>query len=530
MKSVVNRGLCAAQLVLLAACGGGGGGAEQPVQPAPQSQVTPVPSTTVAGEVDCQGEQCGALPDGVYAGHGVGSWRYANTSSQPLPVTVALSNVSGRTATLVLSNPGSTAMPLSADLAQSNILAPEPDNAIARFNHDGFLAYLAHPLRRSQSATAAVAPAQLGSTKSWVHADESVRVATLVRQLHGLDGRVVNLWLENAEGTKVDAALLDRLAGRIAGQRDAAYELVTGLVGPVWGAHGLGSLIAPDQPLDIVLLNFDGNAQPWGLLGYFWARNNFTTSANARSNAAVAVFLDTETLYLGGSQAFNSTLSTLAHELTHAANFYRRGVQMYTPTGSSGTFDTWLEEMSAMMAEDLLAARLTPGFNAIRDIRVRDWLATQAYNCDFTRYSASGSCNSYSVGGSLGAYLLRQYGLGFFRSLLSSRGDGDDVALLDAQLRAQGAELASAVRLWQTAVADLPLDSPAGFGMPARDEGDYLLPPIAPSQILPDNWTAAAPATLAAHGAFPWQRRGLGFRYSETVTLPPGAALTVLVH
>ncbi|HSC81893.1 MAG TPA: hypothetical protein VLC08_16155 [Chitinolyticbacter sp.] len=531
MNELILRGLCATLLCLLAACGGGGDASPSAASPTPPT--APLPAEA---QVDCSGSACGALPGGVYAGHGVASWRYDNADMAPRTINVQLSNVAGRTATLALSNPGAAPMALTAQvIAASRLPDTNADSGhIARFNHNGFLPYMnAVALRASRTAQAV--PAQLGSSRSWIHEDESERVATLVRQIAAQDGRTVNLWLENAETgpAQVNPALLDRLAMRVAGQADSAYELVTGLAGPIWGAHAVSGLILANQPLDVVLLNFDHNARPWGLLGYFWSRNNLTRSAHARSNEALAVFLDTETLYLGGTGALDTLLSTLAHELSHAANFYRRGVQRYQAGGTaSATFETWLEEMSAMMAEDLLAARLTPGFNAVRDIRVRDWLTTGAFNCNFTRYDATAGsgCNSYSVGGSLGAYLLRHYGVAFYRDLLASAHVGDDVALLDAQLQAHGGSLDTALRQSPLSVADLPADSPAGMGLPARDDAGYALPAITVSQLGAARLATTPPAALAPYGALLWQRRMASATHNEVVLLPPGARLTVVVR
>ncbi|KAF0812072.1 hypothetical protein IGB42_03349 [Andreprevotia sp. IGB-42] len=530
------RGISVLPFFLLVACGGGGGSASgnSPAissQTAPAATPTPLPSPS---QIDCSGPACGALEGGQYAGQGVASWLYTNAGNTAAPVSVQLSNVAGRTATLVLSNPSGDAMALLPATASANMLTPPAQaDHIASFNRDGFLAYMSAPAQRVLRATRGSAE-QPGASRMWVHEDESERQTTLVRQLTAQDGRIVNIWLENGQqgAGKIDDALLDRLASRVAGRSDAAYELVTGLAGPVWGTHAIASLIAAEQPLNVVLLDFDHDAQPWGLVGYFWSRNNFTRAANARSNAALAVFLDTETLYLGGPQAFDTTVSTLAHELTHAANFYRRGVQLYQPPASSQAFDIWLEEMTAMMAEDLLAARLTPGFNAVRDLRMRDWLTATAYNCDFSVYAAADSrCNSYSVGGSFSAYLLRQYGVAFYRQLLGAQGQGDDIALLDAQLRAYGSNLGTAQRRWQASMAGLPAGSPAGLGFPERNDAGYLLSAMDVVSIGGNlRWPASMPQKLQAHGAYPMQRTGLGASYSETVMLPAGAQLTVLVQ
>ena len=47
--------------------------------------------------------------------------------------------------------------------------------------------------------------------------------------------------------------------------------------------------------------------------------------------------------------------STILHEMTHLVNFYQRSLMIGSP------YDTWLEEMSAMMTEDIIAPAVSPG-------------------------------------------------------------------------------------------------------------------------------------------------------------------------
>jgi hypothetical protein len=72
----------------------------------------------------------------------------------------------------------------------------------------------------------------------------------------------------------------------------------------------------------------------------------------------------------------------------------------------------------------------------------------------------------------------------------------------------------------------------ASFTFPARNEGGFALPAIDPASLyrgvrraLP----AAVPASLAVLGTFPLVRPHLSGTYSETVRVPAGATLSVIV-
>ncbi|WP_204277729.1 M30 family zinc metallopeptidase, partial [Enterobacter hormaechei] len=77
----------------------------------------------------------------------------------------------------------------------------------------------------------------------------------------------------------------------------------------------------------------------------------FTTTSQPLSNQSLSLYVDSETIYLGGNDGLNTVISTLGHEFTHMANFYQRGVLH----GSQYMYGTWLEEMTAMTMEDVLS-------------------------------------------------------------------------------------------------------------------------------------------------------------------------------
>jgi len=165
-----------------------------------------------------------------------------------------------------------------------------------------------------------------------------------------------------------------------------------------------------------------------------------------------------------------------------------------------------------------------------------------SYNCGLTTWTPYGTdCESYAVNGSFvngsfGGYLNRQFGLPFYQSLLTNRNRTASLDILNdviGNARA-GATVASTLRDFAAAASGLvPLASNmAGFTCPARSEGGFALPVIAPASLyhgVTRARPASVPAKLDVLGTFPVLRPHLGGTYSETVRVPAGATLSVIV-
>ncbi|WAT85873.1 M30 family zinc metallopeptidase [Delftia acidovorans] len=530
---------------VLAGCGGGGGGGPS----GPSSQLTAA----------CSGTACGAANATTYSGQGVGVWSYTNTTQAEQQIPVALTNLGSKQVTLIYTNNGDASVPMPAltltppaattATAQKSLSAASATvNQIPERIRNFKPRLTAADTQARQSIkpqAAAILP--VGSQRSWfVQPGDSrieTRQATLRRQASvptPTGTRTINVWLEDSEydAAKVSDAMLDTLVQRFTSGSDAVYPLITGLSGEPWGAHSYGDLIDPDQPLDIVFVNFVPDRTPYGLLGYFWSLNNFKQDpANPDlkySNQSLSFYMDTETLYLDPAAGMTNQISTLSHEFVHMTNFYRRSVQLSKP-GTDYAFDTFLEEMSAMMGEDIVAQHVTPGFNSIASGRVPSWLSRSGFNCDPAAWSAdtAAPCFGYDVNGSLGAYLVRQYGVGFYKQLLSNTTSTDSLQVLgNAIQQAGGPTLPVAVQRWGANIALLPADSPSGFGWPARTEQGFTLAAIngsslASSRVLP----TTVPVNLNARGHFPFLRQpDAQGTYQEQLRVPAGSTLTAVVR
>ncbi|BCL75884.1 hypothetical protein JHS3_16200 [Jeongeupia sp. HS-3] len=511
-----------------------------------------------AFEADCIGANCGTNSV-IYSGTGVGAWRYTNSTSNPANVAVALGGVTGKTVTLIYTNqtPNPVAMPTitlsaSQQLASLKSVSTETDERInhipkrvREFNSNRpTLQRAAGALRAIKAPSAAV----VGDARSWA-VDNGVsdtletRNALLQKKVTAADGRVVNFWVESGEFGigKLTAAQLDALASRFVDGSNSVYSMVTGLAGQPWGAHPYTDLIPANQEIDIVFVNFDRNNKPYGLMGYFWSLNNFLKDNNhaelKNSNQSLSFYMDTETVYLGGETGIKNEISTLAHEFVHMINFYQRGVVLNT-VNTDNTFDTSWEEMSAMMMEDIIGTRLDAVYHPIRDGRFPEWLAQGAYNCNPLNWinDTKSQCFSYNVTGSFGAYLLRQYGVGFYKHFLrntSFNAGSQPVALLDSSIKQFGGRgYAEALRRWGASIALLPsATSPAGFGYPQRVDSGFTLPGLNGSNYASvRKLPTSVPGLLEGYAHFPIVRKPAGASYVEMLTVPAGTTLSVIVN
>lgn len=554
-KSLLHSATGLAMAATLSACGGGGGGGGDAAQAGGNA---PPPSTTLA--VACSG--CSAVDQNTYSGSGTGIWQASNASTVPVDFPVYIKGLSGQSVTLVLTNESGqpVAMPalridnaqqssvtqLSKSLVEMAAGATHESAEISEFNRAGFARFLGERSKSQAASKSLVPDAPLASVAGYAVGDQrsinlsggQQRTVQLQATKATGDGRTVNIWVEPTELSprRVTGDMVQRLRDAFAGA-GGIYDMLVKVGGPLWGAHALPSYLIPGsgQPIDIFFVNLNQDGTPYGLVGYFWSLNNFRSDVLAESNQSLSMYMDTETLYLDGERGFMQIISALAHEGMHMQNFYRRGVLM----GSASTFDTWLEEMSAMMMEDWASNTLNPGYNAIRDMRFPSYLGyggKGSYNCSVTDWTPMGtSCESYAVNGSFGAYLNRHFGLDFFRSVLNSTGAADSQGLLDAAIKARRPDsgIGQELRYFSAGAAGLvPLGAGiAGYSMPARSEDGFNLAAIdaaafSGSRRLPN----AVPATLQPLASFPVSRSLVQRVFEETVRVPAGATLTVVVN
>jgi hypothetical protein len=467
-------------------------------------------------------------------------------------VKVDIGTLNYKDVTLIFTNEtnaevGMTAVPLSSQSVprvSSSMLATAAaerhprmarKKAIEEFNRIGFKDHLRAPKARTYAASASItAPAQsvVGESRVFKYHDGVGRTTTLKKQVALSDGIQLNVWVEATEDSesKVSSALVTQMSTTF-GRAGGIYDLLKETGGPLWGAHSYGDLVAPGAPIDIVILNFAPDGQAYGEIGYFHAINSFRKTAIANSNESVSLYLDAETLYLGGSKGVQTIKGTLAHEGQHMSNFYRRGILM----GSDYQYDTWLEEMSAMMMEDASGNAVDPTYNTIRDMRYPQYLSYASYNCpllDFTGFDTF--CESYSVSGSFGGFLLRQMGMPFYKNLLTQKEVNSETALQNAikAFRAQSGVGEELRKFAVGAIAALPAASaPAGYNFPGRTDGNIVIPLIDAVKAKSQRVLPSVPVnTIKGFASFPVVRKAVSGRFVETVKVPAGVTLSVVIN
>lgn len=571
MKNKSTLAVSILAISVLAACGGGGGGHHDEIT------YTDEYESLTALVADCSGANCGSPKNAVYAGVGVGLWRYTNTTKDEVRVPVYLTNLKkNQPVTLVLTNqrPTSTILPKDLVLSdpydypiQSSVRQSETADAPAGLqngdtaqHHNQIPSIVRNfdpaPVLKEAGKQGKIVPnfAQspslayvVGHVRDWIVSDAndnlSTRTAVLARQDRAADGRIVNFWVENTEygPGRITDSIINQYATRFTLQPGSIYSIATQIAGQPWGNHRYSDLIDASQPLDIVFVNFDGNSKPYGLMGYFWAVNNFVKSADptsqyANSNESLSIYIDTETAYLGGTLGMNEQLSTLAHEFTHATNFYRRVVRKDAAMDSEANsydYQTFLEEMTAVMMEDVVSVTAVPGYNATINGYYPNWMENMYYNCNLADWRMSNDCFSYDVVGSFGSFLLRQLGIDFYQDLLNDFTSVESIAVLDhAIAHAGGTDLATALQRWGSTIALLPSTSPAGFAYPKRanDRGLTL-------QHIDGSWYTHlrrfpryVPVNLEGFAHFPYQRfADVNGVYAETIAVPANSSVSMVV-
>lgn len=486
--------------------------------------------------IDCVGPSCAALNATTYSGSGTGQWRYLNSTASDATININIAGVSqGNTVTLLFSNGnnasastapgvGVLAEPLVSLVAplRADALAPSRDTLIQDTEDAAHsrLLEMNHALKQgiltansTLSTTAALAdtlppPSQpspapaLSTQRTWndlfpLPAPLVPYSTTVQATCQVPNGRNVVIWVDT--NTVVSPTTLNAFTSAYCGSTGGFQKLVS-LLGDVWG-NGAANLtnVIHDLPtlqdINIVIVPSSAN---WA--GYFFGGNNFKSGPaptfQPGSNEALVFFINSNAI---GNPQVNSTslkylLSTLIHESTHMVNFYQRFIVQ------NKEHDTWLEETSAMMSEDIISPTIAAiGVNKIAEVRLPAYVQTGG-NVSYINWPSLSTPN-YSLGGAFGAYLNRRYGLAIYTQLLSNCNDpvgtaSSSYTCLDSLIKAKGG-LGFAddfAHFGASIFAVLPPPAaPSFYGYPAKADGGYSLPAIDVSAF-----TNLRPPTAAA--------------------------------
>jgi hypothetical protein len=164
------------------------------------------------------------------------------------------------------------------------------------------------------------------------------------------------------------------------------------------------------------------------IIGYFWAKDNYTTSALPGSNQRIMFYIDSylywkvlssppysESGWAAANYWPKIVFSTLAHEFQHMIQFYQKQIVQGAATGT----DTWINEMCSMLMEDLVADKL--GVEGPRGVMTADAGSPGNTLGRIPFFNASSSAplavtgsnfglTDYALAYTFGAWLIRNYG------------------------------------------------------------------------------------------------------------------------
>jgi hypothetical protein len=548
----------------LAACGGGGGGGGGGGDQTSTSTPTPTPpENTKSVSVACEG--CSAQSATQFAPTGkIGVWEFDASASQSTEtVSVDIDGFNGQQVTLLLTNTSNREIDISENLGL--LVRPAGDKAqsmqpyqapikaynqtpssISEFNTRDWKKFIPTPdSRKTQRQTIQALITRpipsLGSTKTWkdcrsVYAElcgtDVDRNTTLMAQQATQSGIIVNVWVQNDEigPSKVSLQMAENLATAYASQ-NGIYDAMVDFKGPPWGDHDQPGVLIPDSGMiDIVLLNLTPDSHPFGLVGYFFGANNYSTQILPTSNEAVAVFLDTESLHLS-STGLSFIKSALVHEATHMRNFYQRVV-----VNQDIDFPLWLEEFTALAAEDILSDRLDPTFNTLTEYSLPYFIALNNQSCNFKRFEfTSTMCDPYATNATLAGFLIRQLGVPLYKALLNvSTGDPETAMNTAIKSIVPSSDLNDQLIKLSRTMAALaePSRHPNGMGMPSLLSSDgYSIPGIDLSrfrELIPPSNTS--PPTIAPNSSVFYHSGETQGKFTKRVQVPAGLRFSVIAH
>jgi len=531
--------------------------------------VTPPPTTVL--EVACSGPSCGAASASQYSGAGIGIWRYRNTTGAEQDIEIRIGGVSeGKQAALVFSNgtaaattplpsPGTLAFPPATSLRVEDSLADEPADLAREAWHQALVednrrlgmslrdagATASSPARALVAAPALVTPA-VGDHRTWneLTASPVASYDTIAREVCALPGgRNAVLWVDPSSTTSGSLTAEDlayfktTFCGPPGAAADGGFARVKALLGDAWGAVGpsLATVLIPDGPalqdVNVVFLEVPGAISTKTWAGYFWGKNNFLRSYGAQyaaSNEALAFFIDATQVHVSATSR-GYIGSALLHELTHMVNFYQRSVVR------NATNDTWLEETTATMTEDIVVPAATPdNVSIIPGQRIRPYVASGgAISLVGWDYPAQ---NPYSLAGALGAFVDRRYGTSILTGTVDCVASGVDC--LDGLIRAAGGTgfADDFARVGASIFGLLPVTgTPADYGYPRKVTGSYTLSAIDVTAYAGNRKPAATSLGLdfpAGSHTYQLDTVAAGRTiYTRTgVVVPPGTSIMLVIQ
>lgn len=315
--------------------------------------------------------------------------------------------------------------------------------------------------------------------------DNVIAIPATARKVVTDGSKTLTVWVADADWGAACAqtrcvrqVMVDELADRFLrpGSGNDIDDWVTAIFGEPWGPHDLPYLIPAERAnqLHILVFDIDFDGDEGGVVGFFfgkdaWIRQPDSQGPPRASNERVMFSIDANWLATPDDTVWKATdfapsivFSTMAHEYQHVIHYYQKLI------ARDGRSETWLNEMSSEVAEDLIADKLMvpgprgvayddPGAGDAENWRGRLPWYNQFNDLPVTVWQPS---PSYSVVYALGAYLARTYGgAPLFQDIVQSDRAGVDA--VEAALLARGHTVSFGEVLVNWAAATLLSDDTA---------------------------------------------------------------------
>ena len=244
--------------------------------------------------------------------------------------------------------------------------------------------------------------------------------------------KTLNIWVSDdsfgedcSKAYCIEQYMIDALANTFLreGKDNDIYDWVSNIFGEEWGDLDNDSLIDNNNEITILLTDIDNdNRTGGGVLGYFYAKDNYKKRLYPGSNEQTMFYIDSVVFATHPeNQKWDieeyrqqKILSTLAHEFEHMIQFYQKNI-LYNNSG----LNPWIDEMLAVTVEDIIATKLkTNGLRGVPYTRgdagdeenSKGRFPLFNKNISLTLPKWNNKREDYSKVGAFGSYLIRNYG------------------------------------------------------------------------------------------------------------------------